>query len=400
MRQTMEGRTVSRRRALGALGLGGLSLIAPSPVVARLAQAACGAASPEGELLGTLPLYGDPGPRPTPFDRIVGRPGLDARRFTDLSRVARDRLVTPTPEVFIRTTAPAAALGRPGPWTIPIDGLVEMPASVIAGDLARRARPMGVHLMECAGNNDPQNFGLMSAVEWDGVPLAEVVAPARPRTGAVAVLVSGVDDKGQESGSEPGASWVLPLDTLDSLGAFLATGMNGAPLPPHHGAPVRLVVPGWYGCAWIKWVDRLTLVDAEAPVTSQMREFTQRTHQPRPVSRARDYEAPVIDLAATAVRVEKRRHDARLFYRVAGLVWGGLRPVDRLRIRFGPTDAWQTFDLCPPPVTHRTWSVWTYDWRPATPGVYSVVLSAADEGIRTRRLDLSYYIRRVRIDAV
>ncbi|MCA1586610.1 MAG: molybdopterin-dependent oxidoreductase, partial [Acidobacteria bacterium] len=200
--------------------------------------------------------------------------------------------------------------------------------------------------------------------------------------------------------STAGASWVLPLEELERLGAFLAVGMNGAPLSADHGAPVRLVVPGWYGCSWIKWVDTLRLVGPEEPATGQMREFAARTHQEGTPTLAVHYTAPSIDTAATPIRVEKRRINGRLEYRIVGIVWGGEAITKRLTIRFTLREAPVSFPICPTPITSQTWSLWEYRWRPAEPGVYDIVLKVADPVVRTRRLDLSFYLRRVRIDEV
>jgi DMSO/TMAO reductase YedYZ molybdopterin-dependent catalytic subunit len=161
-----------------------------------------------------------------------------------------------------------------------------------------------------------------------------------------------------------------------------------------------LVVPGWYGCSWIKWVNEIRLVGPDAPVTGQMIEFSLRTHQRAVPTLARDYEAPAIDLAAMPIRVEKRRVDGRLTYRVVGIVWGGQRTVDRLMIRFRAGDTPQPFQLCPAPRQHQTWSLWEYHWQPSSPGLYTIALSAADASIRTRRLDVSFYVRRVYVEEV
>ena len=131
-----------------------------------------------------------------------------------------------------------------------------------------------------------------------------------------------------------------------------------------------------------------------------MREFAARTHQVGVPDLARDYQPPVIDLAATPIRVEKRRVDGRLEYRIVGIVWGGDRTTDRLLIRFSAGEAPQPFAICPAPRTHQAWSLWRYRWRPTTPKIYDIVISVADSSIRTRRLDLSFYIRRVAIDEV
>ncbi|MEW6321102.1 MAG: molybdopterin-dependent oxidoreductase [Acidobacteriota bacterium] len=362
-----------------------------------LAQAPCPDPASWGELLGRLPLYGTR-PDDTPYGEIVGGTGLDARLFTDLSDLEADRLITPTDRVFVRTAYPASLRSRPGPWTLRVtrlDGTAAAPLPLSA--IAARARPMGAHLIECAGNADPRNFGLMSVAEWDGVPLAEVLAVADAGP-AHAVLVGGVDEPQESARSIPGASWILPLADLESLGAFLAVRMNGAPLPPDHGAPVRLVVPGWYGCAWIKWVDELRMVGPDAPSTTQMREFARRTHQDGLPALARDYAAPVIEVAATPVRVERRRVDGETIHRVVGIVWGGAAPTRDLLIRFSSRDAWRPLTVCPPPRTHHTWSVWDYRWQPGGPGFYDIALKPADPAVPARRLDLFYYVRRVRVD--
>lgn len=342
--------------------------------------------SPPGELIGIVPLHGETA-RATPFGAIVGGEGLDARQFTDLSRLQPDRLITPSDDMFIRTTAPRALQDSLAAWPLPLDAI------------RRAARPMGTHLIECSGNTDPDNFGLLSAAEWEGVPLLEYLAAlAPPSQTSEAVLVSGLDHPTSSRSSAAGASWVFARAALARTGAFLATAMNSAPLPPDHGAPLRLVVPGWYGCSWIKWVNEVRPVGGDEGVTPQMIEFSLRTHQRVIPQRALDYEPPAIDLAATPIRVEKRRVEGRLEYRVIGIVWGGDRPVDRLTIRFRAGDPPTPFALCPAPRTHQTWSLWDYRWHPPAPGLYTIALAAADPAIRTRRLDVSFYVRRVVID--
>jgi DMSO/TMAO reductase YedYZ molybdopterin-dependent catalytic subunit len=391
--------SLGRRDVLRAgLVWGGVAFLGPAAVLAEGVAAQSCDGAPLGELVGTVPLHGDR-PRPTPFGRIVGGRGLDARLFTDLSTLDRDRLITPSDQVFVRTEAPAAMRTPPAAWSIGTGGFTSNNAIPVAG-LMSRARPMGAHLIECSGNTDPDNFGLMSVAEWDGVPVAELLDTLGLAPGATAVVVSGVDDTESSRSSAAGASWVFTLDSLRAQGAFLAVRMNGEPLTPDHGAPVRLVVPGWYGCSWIKWVDAIRVAAADEATTTQMREFSLRTHQGGIPALARDYAAPIIDLAAMPIRIEKRRVGGRLEYRVVGIVWGGDRPVDRLAIRFSAGDTPQAFALCPAPRDTRAWSLWDYRWRPASPGLYSIALTCPDPTVRTRRLDVSFYVRRVVIDDV
>jgi DMSO/TMAO reductase YedYZ molybdopterin-dependent catalytic subunit len=384
---------VSRRAALARLASASAGIIS-SPLLQPCADPAAA-----GTLIGTLPLSRPDG-SVQPYGVKFGGRGLDARLITDLSRLQPDRLITPNPLAFIRTEAPAAAARHRGPWTIRTSGLLARAGSVTDDALARIARPMGAHLFECSGNNNPANFGLMSVAEWDGVPLADVVSALEPAPQASAVVVGGLDHEAQRSASSTaGASWVFPLASLNSLGAFLAVRMNGAPLPLDHGRPVRLVVPGWYGCTWIKWVNDIRLAGADEPATSQMKEFAGRTHQTARHDAARDYAPADIQASAVPVRLEKRRGAAGLEYRIVGIVWGGTRPIDRLAIRFGPREPWNPFSICPAPATHTIWSLWDYRWKPAAPGVYSISLRIEDLSVPQRRLD-GYYMRQARIEEV
>ena len=204
---------------------------------------------------------------------------LDGRLYTDLSRLSEHRPVTPTNEFFIRTGA-SQLLPSPNGWAIKLGGLVEQAARLNIQTLKSTATAMGPHLMECAGNVRVTHFGLISVADWTGVPISTILNRVKVRPGASRVLVSGFDEYANPTvTSVPGASWIFRLEELQAAGAFLATEMNGQPLTRDHGAPVRLVVPGWYGCACIKWVNNLALVDDEVEATPQMREYAARTLQ-------------------------------------------------------------------------------------------------------------------------
>ena len=354
-----------------------------------------------------MPL-GNPGGLPAPpFGRLLGA-GLDARLFTDLSQLRNPQSATRTEEFFVRTAFPST-LTRTDPWSVRIGGLVRTPMDLNLRDLDPLVAPGGRYLMECSGNSDPSNFGLLSTADWDGVPLAAVLDRARPSAASYRVLVSGVDDTVTPSRtSSPGASWIFSRDQLQR--ALLAVRMNGAPLTRDHGFPVRLVVPGWYGCTCIKWVDRIDLVPDEAPATAQMREFAARTHQPfdsRDVASslragtrllARDFTPAVIDTAAMPVRVEKWLMGGRLAYRITGIIWGGSTPTNALSVRFKSNQPWVAVDDCAMPASSLSWSLWSHVWRPDAPGRYQIVLRVNDPKIRTRRLDIFFYVREIQVD--
>lgn len=350
-------------------------------------------------LVGTIP-FGNRGTSVTPLNRLLGA-GLDARLFTDLSGLSTGALVTPADRFFMRTAAPAG-LPDAGVWKIEFGGLIERaePLDIVA--LEKMGKTSGRYLIECAGNADPNNYGLISVADWEGVPLPAVLDRLRPATGSYRVLISGfdVENSPQQTSrtSLPGASWIFARGDLRE--AILATRMNGAPLPRDHGAPVRLIVPGWYGCACIKWVNRIELVPDDAPPTTQMWEFAQRTHQVGPPPLAREYTPAVIDTAAVPVRIEQWKADGKTEYRVVGILWGGEKPTSALAIRFKAAEKWIPVEDCPLPKSTRSWSLWTHTWRPTEPGRYEIVLKVTDPAIRTRRLDLFYYVREVVIDTV
>ena len=371
-----------------------------APTLARLQPLA------GGRLVGTVP-FGDAELPQTPLNRLLGA-GLDARLFTDLTALAPDRLVTPSEHFFVRTATPPT-LPDAGSWRIDVAGLVETAPPLSLESLTGLGHASGRYLIECAGNADPNNYGLISVADWEGVPVAAVLDRLRPTTPKHRILVVGFDIENtpQQTSrtSLPGASWIFTRDDLRQ--ALLATRMNGTPLPREHGAPVRLVIPGWYGCACIKWVTRIELVGDEAAPTTQMWEFANRTHQPsdpddrtEPPRLARDYIPAVIDTAAMPVRIERWEVGGKTVYRVIGVIWGGNAPTNALAIRFKPGQPWQPVDDCPMPKTTLTWSLWTHQWRPTDPGNYDIVLRVTDPAVRTRRLDLFYYVRKVTIASV
>ena len=325
--------------------------------------------------------------------------GLDGRLYTDLSKLEPTNLVTPSEAFYVRTRYPDLLVPE-ARWRISVLGSPDSPIDLFLDELLPQAVDQGTQLMECSGNTRGASFGLLSSADWTGIRLLDAIGRFEIPAGATRLLVSGFDQHSQPSANDrstPGASWVFSFEELEQTGAFLATELNGAPLPSDHGAPVRLVVPGWYGCTCIKWVNELRFVDEDEPATSQMREFASRTHQSGTPELVRDYLPAEIDLAALPVRVEKWLVSGAIRYRVVGVQWGGAARTDQLEIRFGE-GAWER--ICMTNVSQAPWALWEHPWQPSATGVYAITLRAADRSIRTRRLDTGYYLREVSIDQI
>jgi DMSO/TMAO reductase YedYZ molybdopterin-dependent catalytic subunit len=365
-----------------------------------------------GKCLGTVDFAGETRV-PIPMETPLGSE-LDGRLFTDLSALKFDEHAVPTEKFYIRTLA-SKLLDLSKPWSIHLpDGA--NPAALTIPELARMSEPQGLHLMECAGNAREAHFGLLSVADWAGVPLAKLASRIAPKEKNTRVLVSGFDTyAGRSVTSSPGCSWVFTWDELVNSGAFLATKMNGQQLTRDHGSPVRLVMPGWYGCTCVKWANEISHVSDDVEATSQMQEFAQRTHQQGMPQLAREFEPPRIDPAAMPIRVEKWQLNAgsasgnsagttggsapRIAYRVIGISWGGPERAKSLAIQFNPEENFVPVDHIVP-VKSDSWAFWTHAWTPQRPGVYVMRLRVTDPQVRTRRLDMGFYSRAVKIEEV
>jgi DMSO/TMAO reductase YedYZ molybdopterin-dependent catalytic subunit len=176
-------------------------------------------------------------------------------------------LITPAGQHYVRDHFPIPD----APDHIEVTGLVGTPGRVTLAELrAMPARRLTVTL-ECAGNGraflephapgEQWHLGAVGTAEWAGVPLRDVLERAGPRRDAVEVLFAGAD-RGTPGalGREIAFERSLPIADALSDGPLLAHEMNGAPLPREHGAPLRLVMPGWYGMASVKWLARIELI--------------------------------------------------------------------------------------------------------------------------------------------
>ena len=388
---------LTRRSLLKATMLSGGALLADVngiawPVTAQFQETDSFAG---GRRLGTVDFINEGS---VPLDTPQGSE-LDGRLHTDLSTLDPQNTITPTEKFYIRTRV-SELLPDPATWQVKVDGLVDHPLNLEVESLKKAARHMGVHVMECAGNVRLARFALISAGDWTGVPISEILDNAKVEPSATRVLISGFDRYAEESKtSVPGASWIFSLEQLNAARAFLATELNGQPLTKDHGAPLRLVVPGWYGCTCIKWVNEITLVGEQAEATSQMQEYAARTLQRGLPKLAKEYQPAVIEQAAMPIRIEKWSVADKIKYRVVGIAWGGSQPVKVLTIRFNPEEDYVPVDHFNQ-VKNDPWTLWTHAWSPSAPGTSMIRLAVKEPAVQARRLDSGYYVRTVEISEV
>src|SRR6185312_14052794 len=152
----------------------------------------------------------------------------------------------------------------PAAWRLEVGGLVEKPLLLSLDEIkAMPAKSLAV-TMECAGNgrtalsprplSQPWILEAVGTGEWRGVSLRSLLEKAAPRAAAREVVFTGLDH-GLEGGVEQDYQRALSVDEASREEVLLAYELNGAPLPPQHGFPLRLVVPGWYGMTSVKWLE-------------------------------------------------------------------------------------------------------------------------------------------------
>ena len=222
-------------------------------------------------------------------------------------------------------------------WRLTIGGQVRNRLELSLDDLLALPAVTQRVTMECAGNGrallDPRPLSqpwLLEAVgtgEWTGVALSDVLTRAGVAPDAPEVVFTGVD-RGLEHGVEQVYERSLPVATAMGPDAFLAYALNGAPLPPQHGFPLRLVVPGWYGMTNVKWLHAITAVDAPFTGYQQTTSYRLRQREDEPGE-------PLTRMRPRALMVppgvpdffSRARHVAAGEHRLVGRAWSGFAPI-------------------------------------------------------------------------
>jgi DMSO/TMAO reductase YedYZ molybdopterin-dependent catalytic subunit len=272
----------------------------------------------------------------------------------------------------------------PAAWRLSVRGHVRQPLELSLDDVrARPARTIPITL-ECAGNGRgwlrPRPVSLpwlgeaIGTAEWTGTPLCDLLADAGLDPGAVDVVFRGAD-VGVQGGEEQ--SYARSLAVADAMGpaALLAYEMNGHPLEPQHGFPLRLVVPGWYGMTSVKW---LTAIDA----VREPFEGFQQTAAYRYQHDADDPGEPVKGIRVRALMIPPGIPDFFSRQRVvdagrvllSGRAWSANAPVERVEVAID--GEWANAVLAPA-ISEFAWQRWSFDWS-ATAGAHQLACRATD----------------------
>ncbi|MFJ9097128.1 sulfite oxidase [Streptomyces sp. NPDC102405] len=332
-------------------------------------------------------------------DEGIGRDELAlATRNHGLPLEAMRHDLTPPGLHYLLTHYDIPYVPEDTPWQLGIGGRVRRPLALTPAELRSLPRVTTRVTMECAGNgralltprpvSQPWLVEAVGTAEWTGVPLRLLLAEAGVEDDAVDVVCTGADH-GVERGVEQDYQRALPLGVATGTEpeVLVAYEMNGTPLPPQHGHPLRLVVPGWYGMAHVKWLREITVTDTAFTGFQQTVAYRLRQHPG-------DEGEPVTRIAPRALLVPPGFPDFMSRARVVrpgtvtleGRAWSGRAPVTRAEVSTDAGQSWHEAQLEPDAGHRWAWRRWHLNWR-AEPGEYVLSARATDAEGHTQPLE-------------
>jgi DMSO/TMAO reductase YedYZ molybdopterin-dependent catalytic subunit len=272
-------------------------------------------------------------------------------------------------------------------WRLTLGGEVETELSLSLDDLRSRPAQTLAVTLECAGNgraklsprpvSQPWLLEAVGTAEWTGTPLRGLLEEAGVGDRAVEVLFRGLD-RGVEGGETQQYERSLPLTEASRPEVLLAYEMNGDPLPPQHGYPMRLIVPGWYGMTSVKWLERITVLDSPFGGYQQARGYRFRQtpdEEGEPVARMvpRSLMIPpgIPDFAS------RERHIEPGDWILRGRAWSGFGAVERVEVSDDGGATWSDARLGEQG-SRWAWRSWEWNWDAGEPGRYELCCRATD----------------------
>jgi sulfane dehydrogenase subunit SoxC len=277
-------------------------------------------------------------------------------------------------------------------WRLEVGGSVTRPLTLTLAQIAAGpARTLAVTL-ECAGNgralmaprsiSQPWLLEAVGTAEWTGTPLAPILAEAGVRAEAAEVVFTGLD-RGVQGEVEHVYERSLPLADALRDEVLLAYAVNGRPLPPQHGFPLRLIGPGWYGMTHVKWLQAITVVDEPFTGWQQQTAYHLKESEDdpgRPVTRMLPRSLvipPGIPEFLTRARFLEPGPCL-----LEGRAWSGWAPVERVEVSVDGGRSWDDATL-DEPISEFAWRGWSYRWE-AKPGTHELHSRATDAAGNTQ----------------
>ncbi len=304
-------------------------------------------------------------------------PTADRRTF-DVRRISGP--FTPKDE-FFTTQHYGHPTIDPAAFRLDVSGLVERPLSLSLDALRKLGSTDLIAGFECSGNRRPLQ-GFSGNGRWTGVPLRVVLEQAGVKPEAREIVFFGAD-RGKEEVEfrtqkyevEQQFGRSLPRDKALSADPFLAFAMNGEPLTRHQGSPLRLIVPGWYGVANVKWLSEIHAQEDQYLGKFQARWYrTLRGETINGETKWTESAVTAMQLKSFLARVTR---NAAGLHTVLGVVLHDGTPIKSVEVRVdgGP---WQPAVMDPGTREKYSWKLFTFSWKDAAPGEHTLVSRVTD----------------------
>lgn len=343
-------------------------LIQSSTVLAGLYLSQSAHAFPTHEGETAIPWLDQPAPNPDPV-------GIQSQLvWEDLSS-----WITPNEKFFSishfdRPTIDASS------WKLEIDGLVKKPLSLSLADIKARPRQEVVFTVECSGNHGfPFFTGGIGNAKWAGTPLAAILNEAEISDRGIEVVFWGTDAadielKDDIRNVKMHQNFARSMSLADAMNPnnILCYEMNGADLPAANGSPLRLIAPGWYGIANVKWLKRIEVRSTRFESLLMGRNYV--------TIREEDHNGETVWAETSVGKALLKSAPAKVTkdgtgYRVVGAAWGA--PIEKVEVKIddGP---WQQAAIDHSEEAEFAWKIWSLDWASPSAGEHTVTSRAVD----------------------
>ena len=300
--------------------------------------------------------------------------------------------ITPIDRFFIRTHTFTPDPVNLSEWKLKLDGVVNQPITLSMADLKKLPRVELVAVLECAGNGrsfyQPRvpgaqwAFGSVGNGRWAGVRFRDVLAKAGLKDSAQEILLDGLD---VPLGTMPDFQRTITVKKALDPDTLLAYEMNGRPLPIEHGFPLRLIVPGWAGDSWVKWLQHIEVLDHEFDGFWMKTAYRHPTHPVAPGTAVPPAEmVPVTDLNVKSVIASPAGWTKPGPLRIAGTAWSNSSPVTRVDVSVDGGKNWQPAKLGKDQ-SRYAWRLWEFEWK-APEGKHTLIARATNAAGQTQPL--------------
>src|SRR5580658_2243273 len=334
---------------------------------------------------------------------LAGTTGLFARRQTlgtvplvavqDFAQYPG--VLTPNADFFVRNHFAQPSINVSN-WTLRVEGAVKYPQTFHYGDLKSLKHRVITAALECAGNG--VGDGAISCAAWSGPMLSELLKGCGLEATARYVRFVAAD-RGIESGSEGEIPYARSIAVDEAMGSetLLALQMNGAPLPPENGFPVRLLRAGFYGMDSVKWLERIEVLTAPDESFFTTRRYLRDTNA---TTAGEDDRVGPVQIKSIIVQPTEAAVIRGPAIDIGGYAWAGREQIGRVDVTVDRGKSWQRSHLLTEPQPF-SWVPWRFLWERAQPGVQSIAVRAFGESkgvqpstrniARLDKYELNYY---------